>query len=89
MIKNDNNKERLVIERLCMAGDSTDLSYQLKKAKWYDMSNWDTTYDLSKLLEDGWTIIDTSVSTARCCSQHGYAQKQDHTILILEKTVQE
>ena len=81
-----NNKQRLVVERIVECGDSSSINKMLEnKAYWYNIANHSHYYDLDKLLNEGWIIVDTTVSTARCCSQSGYTQRQDHTILILEK----
>lgn len=77
-------KEVLVIERFI----SDDVNYEIKNKNhnWRDISDPEHVYSLKALLADGYVIVNTAVSTSRCCSHSGYASAQDHTILTLIKT---
>ena len=76
--------EKLVIERVFENTDSSITNELRRSHEWHNIANYDYHYNLEKLLNDGWEIVDVKVSTAIAYS-NGYIKKQDHTILILEK----
>lgn len=78
---------RIIIERL-KSGYQKMIGLTDGNDFWYDIVT-KTQYYLIDLINDGYVVVDSKVSTSVSCTSTNAIYCIDHTILILEKEIEQ